>query len=391
MIHPRLPVLIVSTSVLIAGLACTVSTPPSPPPLPPTLVPTIAAPPGSPLPPLPTLTALPAPQAVITSSEEQLLIELYERLNPSVVAIVVDVGGQGQSQGSGFVFDTDGHIVTNQHVVEGATEIEVDFASGLRVRGEVIGADADSDLAVIRLDAPPDQWVPLPLGDSDQVRVGQRAIAIGNPFGLAGTMTLGIISGSGRALPGNRAAPGGGSFSVPDILQTDAAINPGNSGGPLLNFDGEVIGVNRAIASDSGVNSGVGFAIAANTVRQIVPYLIAEGKFVYPYLGIGSREELSLTLQEQLNLPQATGAYVTQVVQSGPAAQAGIRADSAGEGALLRGGGDLIVAVDGRPVNVFSDLLSYLVNHARPGQVVTLTVLRDGASVDVGVTLGERP
>src|SRR5688572_753462 len=182
----------------------------------------------TPPPALPTLTPAPA-VPLITSSEEQQLIDLYDRVNPSVVSIVVQVGNEGFGQGSGFVFDDQGHVVTNQHVVEGATEIEVDFSSGLKLRGEVLGTDPDSDLAVIRVDNPPADLVALPLADSESVRVGQRVVAIGNPFGLAGTMTVGIISGLGRSLQGNRPAEGGGAFTAPDILQTDAAINPGNS------------------------------------------------------------------------------------------------------------------------------------------------------------------
>jgi len=219
-------------------------------------------------------------------------------------------------------------------------------------------------------------------------------IAIGNPFGLAGTMTLGIVSGLGRTLDSLREAEGVGRFSAPDIIQTDAAINPGNSGGPLINMSGEVIGVNKAIESADGSrsNSGVGFAVASNTVRQIVPYLIRDGRFVYPYLGISSPQEISLSLQEQLGLPAAGGAYVTTVTPDGPAARAGIRADTASDTSRrLNGDGDLIKAIDGRPVIVFADLLSYLVNHTRPGQMVTLTVLREGREMEVQVTLGERP
>jgi 2-alkenal reductase len=301
------------------------------------------------------------------------------------------VGNAGFSQGSGFVFDDQGHVVTNQHVVEGATDIEVDFPSGLKMRGEVLGADPDSDLAVIELQGSLDGVVALPLADSESVRVGQRVVAIGNPFGLEGTMTVGVISGLGRSLDGNRQAEGGGTFTAPDILQTDAAINPGNSGGPLLNMNGEVIGVNKAIESETGVNSGVGFAIAANTVRQVVPYLIAEGRFIYPYLGVSSLPELSLGLQDLLQLPQSGGVYVTNVVPNGPSDRGGLRGDSARAGDNLRGDGDLIVAVDGEPVQVFSELMSYLVNHTRPGQRITLTVLREGAQTEVEVELGERP
>ncbi len=343
--------------------------------------------------PVPTLTPWPSTAGLITSAEETQLIDLYAQVNNSVVSILVQVGDQGYSQGSGFVFDAEGHVVTNQHVVEGGTDIEVDFPSGLKLRGEVIGTDPDSDLAVIALQGVTEPLTPLPLADSDLIRVGQRVVAIGNPFGLAGTMTVGIISGLGRTLSGNRTTADGASYTAPDIIQTDAAINPGNSGGPLINLAGEVIGINKALESQTGTNSGVGFAIASNTVRQIVPYLIAEGRFVYPYLGISSSgDDLTLHVQEMLGLPQATGAYVSAVVPGGPAEQGGLRGDSAtAQDTSFAGDGDLIVAVDGSAVRQFSDLMSYLINHTRPGQAITVSVLREGAPLDLTVTLGERP
>jgi 2-alkenal reductase len=343
------------------------------------------------LPVAPTPASAPQTNVTVTSSEESALIALYERVNPAVVSISV-VTADGPGAGSGFVYDAEGHIVTNQHVVDGAREIEVDFATSFKTRAQVVGVDPDADLAVIKVDAMPEGVTPLPLGDSDLVKVGQRAVAIGNPFRRAGTMTVGIISGLGRTLEGNRAAPGGGTFSAPDIIQTDAPINPGNSGGPLLNLNGEVIGINRAISTESGVSSGVGYAIASNTVRQIVPYLIRDGKFVYPFLGISSLPEVTLELQEQLGLQEAKGTYVTSVTSGTPADQAGLRADSASFNASqFNGDGDLIVAVDGREVQVFADMMSYLINHTRPGQEVTLTVIRQGETREVRLVLGERP
>jgi S1-C subfamily serine protease len=262
----------------------------------------------------------------------------------------------------------------------------------------VIGSDVVADLAVIQIDAPGSNLVPLPLADSDQVQVGQRAIAIGNPFGLADSMTLGIVSALGRSWPSKAGAPGGGSFSAPDIIQTDAAINPGNSGGPLLNSQGEVIGINMGLETSNSTgttvasNSGVGFAVASNTVKTIVPYLIKDGKFVYPYLGLTGLSELSLFTQEALKLPQSSGVYVIAVTAGGPADKAGVQADTAAADATKYvGDGDLVVAIDGHPTAVFSDLLSYLINHARPGQVVTLSLYRGGKKMDVQVTLGERP
>jgi len=341
--------------------------------------------------PLPTLTALPTSANRVSNQQEQELEDLYAHANPSIVSILVDLGSQGGAQGTGFVFDTAGHIVTNQHVVDGARSIEVDFPSGLKLLGKVLGSDPDADLAVIALQGDFGQLTPLLIGDSDQVKVGQTVVAIGNPFGYAGTMTVGIVSGLGRTVESNRAAPGGGSYSAPDIIQTDAAINPGNSGGPLLNLNGEVIGINKALESQTGVNSGVGFSIASNTVRQIVPYLIQNGKYIYPYLGMSAQEEISLELAQTLHLPQATGVYVTSVVAGGPVDQGGVKPDSATQNTQLRGDGDLIVAIDGHTVQVFSQLMSYLVNNTRPGQVIKLSVLRGGKAMDLSVTLGTRP
>ncbi|MEK7276757.1 MAG: trypsin-like peptidase domain-containing protein [Chloroflexota bacterium] len=373
-------------SLLLAALAC-VSAPfgATPPPTATPAVIVVTATPG------PVVES--APLVVLDpAAEQQLYIDLYNRVNPAVVAIRVADSAGGESLGSGFVIDAEGHVVTNNHVVEGATEIEVDFSSGLKVRGELLGTDATSDLAVIKVDVPADQLTIVLLGDSDQVQVGERVIAIGNPFGLNGTMTIGIVSGLGRVLESSVTAPGGGSFSAPDIIQTDAAINPGNSGGPLLNLSGEVIGVNKAIESQTGVNSGVGFSIASNTIKRIAPALISDGKFTYPYLGIGSRDDLTLAEIEALSLSQTTGAYVTQVTAGGPADAAGLRAgDRPTSIQGLSAGGDLIIAIDGHEVRTFPDLLSYLVNQTSVGQTVTLTILRDGERQDVAVTLGARP
>jgi 2-alkenal reductase len=288
--------------------------------------------------------------------------------------------------------------VTNYHVVEGASGLEVFFASGLKVRAKVIGQDLDSDLAVIKVDVPTDALVPLPLGDSDQVRVGQTAIAIGNPFGLAGTMTVGIVSAKGRTLESLRQAEGGTFFSAGDVIQTDASINPGNSGGPLLNLAGEVIGVNRAIRTTGTtitgepVNSGIGFAVSSNIVRRVVPVLIAQGKYDYPYLGISSREMLTLEQIEALGLPRQTGAYIVSVTPGSPADRAGLRGGSQPTRfAGLPAGGDLIIAIDGQPVQAFSDMLSYLMKHKSPGDTVVLTIIRDNQEKEVSVTLGKRP
>lgn len=343
--------------------------------------------------------AAPAAQAsapIPLTDYEARLESIYESALPGVVAIRT-YSANGGGLGSGFVYDDKGHIITNYHVVDGADRLEVDFSSGYKVYGTVVGVDLDSDLAVIKVNAPKDELHPLRLGDSDALKVGQMVVAIGNPFGLDGTMTLGIISALGRTLDSEHAAPGGSVFSAGDIIQTDAAINPGNSGGPLLNLDGEVIGVNRAIRTTNMTafgepsNSGVGFAVAVNIVKRVVPHLIAEGKYEYPYIGISSMSDLSLPQIEALGLPQTTGAYVVQVVPGSPAEKAGLRGGSREtEIPGLLAGGDLIIAIDGQPVRRFDDLLKYLINHKQPGDDVVFTVLRDGEEVEVTVRLGSR-
>lgn len=329
--------------------------------------------------------------------QDTLLTSLYEHANPGIVAIQV-LSQAGDSLGSGFVYDKQGHVVTNFHVVEGAEDLEVDFPSGLKVRGEVIGTDLDSDLAVIKVNAPEEALFPLPMGDSDAIKVGQTVVAIGNPFGLSGTMTIGIVSARGRTLESLRLTNEGTPFSAGGIIQTDAAINPGNSGGPLLTLYGEVIGVNRAIRTNAvtpggeASNSGVGFAIPSNIIKRVVPELIESGSYDYPYLGVTSREDISLIMQEELGLPQATGAYVLEVTPGGPADQAGLRGGNRPSGIPgLQAGGDLIIAVDDRPVRVFGDLLSYLMTNKSPGDVLVLTVLRDNEQMEVTITLDKRP
>jgi 2-alkenal reductase len=329
--------------------------------------------------------------------QEDVLVALYEQVNPGVVSIQT-FNDQGGAQGSGFVFDTDGHIITNYHVVEGASELIINFISGIKVRGKVVGTDLDSDLAVIKVDISPEELFPMKLGNSDLLRVGQTVIAIGNPYGLSSTMTMGIVSAKGRTLDSLRLAEGGRPFSAGDILQTDASINPGNSGGPLLNLNGEVIGINRAIRTagmtslGEPITTGIGFAISINIVKRVVPSLIANGKFDYPYLGLTAREEVGLIEQEILGLPQSTGAYVIEVVSGGPADQAGLRGGSQPtkiEG--LKTGGDLIIAVDSRPISVFGELLSYMLTTKNPGDKILITVLRNNKQEDIEVTLGKRP
>jgi len=341
-------------------------------------------------------TIVPANPAVVnpSSGQQESLVSLYENVSRGTVAILTDAG----SSGSGFVYDSEGHIITNFHVVEGANSVEVRFTSGFMTYGTVIGTDLDSDIAVVEVDVPASELFPLPLGDSNLLRVGQTVVAIGNPFGLESTMTVGIISALGRTLDSMRVSPDGASFSAGDIIQTDAAINPGNSGGPLFNINGEVIGINRAIRTTNfteegePINSGIGFAISINIVKKVVPSLIAEGKYDYPFLGISSTDLFSLEMVEALGLSQYTGTYITSVVPGGPAEQAGIIAGSRPTNIPnLLAGGDLIIAIDGNPTRTFDEMLAYLLTNKSPGDTVVLTVLRDNQSVDVTVTLDKRP
>jgi 2-alkenal reductase len=331
------------------------------------------------------------------SDEEAVMTSLYSHVIPGIVSIQV-LTEEGAALGTGFVYNSDGYIITNQHVVAGGTKMEVDFPNGYKAFAKLVGVDPDSDIGVIKVDAPSSELHPVALGDSSQLKVGQTVIAIGNPFGLSGTMTTGIISALGRTLQSNRSAGSSGFFSASDQIQTDAAINPGNSGGPLFNLDGEVIGINRAVRTDASnstgepVNSGIGFAIAINIVKRVVPEIIKNGKYDYPYMGISSNDQLTLDEINTLGLKNMTGAYITTVVANGPADKAGLIAGTKDVGlGNLKGGGDLIIAVDGHPVKVFNDLLSYLVNNKSPGDTVTLTVMRGSEKVDVEITLAKRP
>jgi S1-C subfamily serine protease len=334
------------------------------------------------------------PNAPDPAASDNTLVALYAQVLPGVVSI-----STGQALGSGFMFDSNGHIVTNQHVIDGATgEVEVSFSSGYKAYGTVIGSDADADVAVIQVNAPADQIHPLAIGDSSQLQVGQTVVAIGNPFGLNGTMTVGIVSGLGRSQFAHE-SPEGGFFSTADIIQTDAAINPGNSGGPLFNMNGEVVGVNQSIRTENidqttgnAVNSGVGFSISINLVKRVAEGLIRDGKYEYPYLGISSRDDLPLNVVEALGLNTYTGAYVVSVTPGGPADQAGIRGGSQPTSINgLEAGGDVITAIDGRQIVSFDQLLSYLITNKSPGDSVVLTIIRDGQTQDVTVTLGARP
>ena len=314
---------------------------------------------------------------------QDTLTRLYQEVNQSVVYIVVS----SSASGSGFVYSQDGTIVTNHHVVAAGRSYEVVFADGERQRATLVGADADSDLAVLKVDELPEGVEPLPLAQAEDVHVGQFAIAIGSPFGEQGSMSLGIVSGLGRSLPSQRGSASGSTYSLPQVIQTDAPINPGNSGGPLLNLEGQVIGVNTAIASTTGTNSGVGFSVPVAAVKQVVPSLIEEGEYVYPFMGASFDGEISLDEQSVYGVSQTQGAYVVSVTPGGPADEAGLIAADPRTGE----GGDLIVDIDGQPIDDFSDLNSYLVFYTQVGQTIEVTVLRNGERVVLALTLGARP
>lgn len=324
-----------------------------------------------------------SPSLPIDASIQAALIQLYQQANPSVVYIIVPNVGSG----SGFVYSEAGYIVTNYHVASGGNTYEVVFADNERRPAQLVGGDADSDLAVLKVDQLPEGVNPLPLAGGDDLAVGQFVAAIGNPFGEQGSMSLGIVSALGRSLESQRSLNNGSTYSLPEVIQTDAPINPGNSGGPLLNLQGEVVGINSAILSGTGVNSGVGFAIPVKAVQQIVPSLIERGRFTYSYMGAGFANEISLANQTTFGLSQTQGAYVLNVTPGSPAARAGLAAANATTGR----GGDLIIAIDGQPINDFTDMNSYLVFNTTPGQTVELTVLRGRTTTTLSLTLGERP
>jgi len=345
------------------------------------------------------------------------LIRIYEQVNPSVVNIQMTVksssqyfdmpsfpgmpsipeGEMPEEQGlaSGFVWDTKGHIVTNNHVVENATKLTVTFYDGTTVPAEVVGTDENSDLAVIKVDMPADQLHPVQVADSTGLKVGQLAVAIGNPFGLEGTMTVGFVSALDRSLSVESSLTGlTGSYSIPDIIQTDAPINPGNSGGVLVNDEGQVIGVPTAIESTSGTNSGIGFAVPSAIVLKVVPALIDEGTVDYAWLGI-TGTTLTADLAEAMDLDRdQRGVLVISVTGGSPAEKAGLRGSDAQvdlDGQQAEIGGDVIVAIDNRQIKEFDDLASYLVSSTSVGDKVTLTVLRDGQEQKVNATLAARP
>jgi S1-C subfamily serine protease len=389
----RKRLILITLPLVLAALACTCSSQEL------LFVPTPAAQ-LTPEPLVLVVTPTPLPEETIAAVdvEDSLLVNLYQRVNPAVVYIEVLVNDGGTlaplGSGSGFVIDTEGRIVTNNHVVEQADALRVVFSDGNVADAQILGLDPYSDVAVVQVDIPPERLVPLELSDSSTLQVGQRVVAIGNPFGLEGTMTVGIVSALGRTLPA-QVLQGTGRFSNPEIIQTDAAINPGNSGGPLLDIRGRVIGVNTAIRSMTGTNSGIGFAVPVNTVKRIVPALIEEGAYRYPYLGITYDTRFTMAeLAGPLGLPVTHGALIDKVTSGTAASQAGLRGGNHEVevmGTTVNAGGDIIVAIEGYKLRDFDDLIAYLVRETEVGQEVTLTVIRDGEELEIPVMLGERP
>ena len=325
-----------------------------------------------------------------TSSLTLSLMEIFEKAEPGVVRVntirnqtVNETGGVG----SGFVFDKMGHIITNAHVVEGSTKTIVTFLDGRSYNAEIIGVDEYTDIGVIKVNADLKLLQPLSLGDSSNLNVGEPIAAIGNPFGLSGSMTSGIVSQMGRLLPS------GSGYSIPDVIQTDAAINPGNSGGPLLNMRGNIVGINTAIQSTTGEFTGVGFAIPSQTVAKIVPILIDEGEYKHPWIGISGRD-IDPDTANVLGLKDALGFLIITVVENSPAADAGlIGSDKTIEvdGKEYSIGGDVIVAVDGIDVRKIDDILVHLQRVKTVGDEMNLEILRDGRTTNVTIILQERP
>ena len=329
---------------------------------------------------------------VLSSSKSSLtLVELFEKSEEGVVKIQVvrnNVQGDRGSVGSGFVYDNLGHIITNAHVVDGASKATVTFLDGSQYDAEIIGTDKFTDIAVIKVSEKPRLLHPLQIGDSSQLHVGEQVAAIGNPFGLSGSMTSGIVSQMGRLLPSQDSG-----FSIPDVIQTDAAINPGNSGGPLLNLRGEVVGINTAIQSMSGEFSGVGFAIPSNTAIKIVPSLIEDGEYHHPWIGISGRD-IDPDLARVLELKDAKGFLIITVVDGSPADKAGLKGMTATQvidGKEYPTDGDIIISVDDKEVRKISDILIHLQREKSVGDTMVLGVVRDGEFMHISLELVERP
>ena len=319
------------------------------------------------------------------------LVEIFEKSEPGVVQVNVHKSIQvvgTSSVGSGFVYDSDGHIITNAHVIDDAMKIVVTFLDGRSYNAQLVGADPFTDIAVIKVNVQNTMLYPLPTGDSSKLKVGEQIAAIGNPYGLSGSMTSGIVSQLGRLLPAQNSG-----FSIPDVIQTDAAINPGNSGGPLLNMRGEVVGINTAIQSAIGEFTGVGFAIPSKTVDKIVPVLIKDGKYKHTWLGISGRD-IDPDLAKVLGLKEARGFLIVNVVENSPAAKAGLHGSTETkevDGINYPVGGDVILSVDGKKVRKIDDILIHLQREKSVGDKINLEILREGRTTNFVLILEERP
>ena len=331
---------------------------------------------------------------IVKASDTELpLPDLFQKVEKSVVQITdsSEINVFESRLGSGFVYDDNGHIITNHHVVSGGgNRLDVTFPDGIVYRASLIGSDPSADIAVLYVEeAPKEKLLPLSLADSSKVRVGERVAAIGNPFGLSGSLSNGIISGVGRQIPAEEEE----GFTIPDIIQTDAPINPGNSGGPLLNMRGEVIGINSAIYSTTGQFAGVGFAIPSNTIAQVMPSLITTGSYQHPWLGVAGRD-MTPGIADRLGLDEPRGFLVMDVVAGSPAEKAGIQRgneDTVIDGILIKLGGDVIIAVDNNTVRKIDDILAYVEMKKSVGDDLKLTILREGQTMEVIATLAARP
>ncbi len=328
---------------------------------------------------------------IIMKKTQLSVADLFAKSDQGVVQIIVSKTNDStvdRDIGSGIVYDTSGHIITNNHVVEGGFKITVVFHDGQSFPAKVVGTDPYADLAVINVNPSSYALYPLELGDSSKVRIGDEVAAIGNPFGLTGSLTSGIVSQLGRLLD-----PPNSTFSIPNVIQTDTPINPGNSGGPLLNMQGQVIGINTAIQSETGEFSGVGFAIPSNTMKRIVPILIQTGHYEHPWLGI-TGISVDPDLASTLKLPVSFGFQIITVVPHSSSDQAGLHGykdTKTINGTQYKIGGDIIIAADGYPIKKINDLLNYLQDQKSVGDKMTLTIIRDGKTMPVTLTLQQRP
>ena len=330
-------------------------------------------------------------ESILSVEKSLSLIELFEKSEEGVVRIdVVKINSfrGGNSVGSGFVFDLSGNIITNAHVIDNADNITVTFLDGSQYNASIVGMDKFTDIAVINVEEKPDYLHPLEIGDSSALKVGEPVAAIGNPFGLSGSMTSGIVSQIGRLLPSHDTG-----FSIPNVIQTDAAINPGNSGGPLLNMNGKVMGINTAIQSGTGQSAGIGFAVPSNTISKVVPVLITEGKYSHPWIGI-SGQDINPDLAKIRNLDHSKGFLIVTVIPDSPAEMAGLKGVSEIEkidNKEYPKDGDIIISVDGKEVRKISDILIHLQEEKSVGDEMILGIIRDGEQMDVILTLVVRP